>query len=111
MEMADHIAVIANGRLSAPRAVDEVTVAELGLLMGGIETPPPGEGRMPFRLEAAAAIRRFGTWGFAGSGDRSDSDRLDGTVRCDGEGPAGAALYTFVVAPVSSINGLSLSSA
>jgi len=41
MEMADHIAVIANGRLSAPRAVDEVTVAELGLLMGGIETPPP----------------------------------------------------------------------
>jgi len=41
MEMADHIAVIANGRLSAPRAVDEVTVAELGLLMGGIQAPPP----------------------------------------------------------------------
>ncbi|WP_395018014.1 ABC transporter ATP-binding protein [Dongia sp.] len=40
MEMADHIAVIANGRLSAPRAVGEVTVAELGLLMGGIATQP-----------------------------------------------------------------------
>jgi len=41
MEMADHIAVIANGRLSPPRAVDQVTVAELGLLMGGIEAPSP----------------------------------------------------------------------
>jgi simple sugar transport system ATP-binding protein len=41
MEMADHIAVIANGRLSAPRAVEDVTVAELGLLMGGIQAPPP----------------------------------------------------------------------
>ncbi|GAB2175355.1 ABC transporter ATP-binding protein [Dongia sp. agr-C8] len=40
MEMADHIAVIANGRLSAPRAVGEVTVAELGLLMGGIAAQP-----------------------------------------------------------------------
>ena len=41
MEMADHIAVIANGRLSAPRAVEQVTVAELGLLMGGVQPPPP----------------------------------------------------------------------
>jgi len=45
MEMADHIAVIANGRLSAPRAVAEVTVAELGLLMGGIAAPLPQERR------------------------------------------------------------------
>ncbi len=41
MEMADHIAVIANGRLSAPRAVAAVTVAELGLLMGGIQPSHP----------------------------------------------------------------------
>jgi ABC-type uncharacterized transport system ATPase subunit len=41
MEMADHIAVIANGRLSPPRPVAEVIVAELGLLMGGITPPPP----------------------------------------------------------------------
>jgi simple sugar transport system ATP-binding protein len=47
MEMADHIAVIANGRLSAPRAVEDVTVAELGLLMGGIQAPPPERRHAP----------------------------------------------------------------
>jgi len=41
MEMADHIAVIASGRLSAPRKVGEVTVEEIGLLMGGIAAPQP----------------------------------------------------------------------
>jgi len=40
MEMADHIAVIAHGRLSAPRRVAEVTVEEIGLLMGGIAAAP-----------------------------------------------------------------------
>jgi simple sugar transport system ATP-binding protein len=39
MEMADHIAVIANGRLSAPRRTSQVTVEELGLLMGGGASP------------------------------------------------------------------------
>jgi len=39
MELADHIAVIANGRLSPARPVAEVTVAELGLLMGGVAAP------------------------------------------------------------------------
>jgi simple sugar transport system ATP-binding protein len=45
MEMADHIAVIANGRLSAPRPTAEVTVEELGLLMGGVAAPLPQERR------------------------------------------------------------------
>ena len=35
IEISDHIAVIAGGRLSPPRPVGEVTLAELGLLMGG----------------------------------------------------------------------------
>jgi len=45
IELADHIAVIANGRLSPPRPVAEVSVAELGLLMGGIAAPLPPERR------------------------------------------------------------------
>jgi simple sugar transport system ATP-binding protein len=43
--MADHIAVIANGRLSAPRPIAEVTVEEVGLLMGGVAAPLPPERR------------------------------------------------------------------
>ena len=39
IEMADQIAVIANGRLSPPRRVAEVTIEELGLLMGGVAAP------------------------------------------------------------------------
>jgi simple sugar transport system ATP-binding protein len=37
IEISDHIAVIAGGRLSPIRPVGEVTMAELGLLMGGAE--------------------------------------------------------------------------
>ena len=42
IEVADHIAVIAGGRLSPARPVGEVTVAELGLLMGGVAASRPG---------------------------------------------------------------------
>ena len=35
MVLADRIAVIAAGRLSAPRPVGEVTIEEIGLMMGG----------------------------------------------------------------------------
>jgi ABC-type uncharacterized transport system ATPase subunit len=45
MEMADHIAVIANGRLSPPRRVAEVSIEELGLLMGGVAASAPQERR------------------------------------------------------------------
>ncbi len=45
MEMADHIAVIANGRLSPPRRTSEVTIEELGLLMGGVAASSPQERR------------------------------------------------------------------
>jgi simple sugar transport system ATP-binding protein len=45
MEMADHIAVIASGRLSPPRPIAEVTIEELGLLMGGVAAPSPQERR------------------------------------------------------------------
>jgi simple sugar transport system ATP-binding protein len=37
IEISDHIAVIAGGRLSPVRPVAEITMAELGLLMGGAE--------------------------------------------------------------------------
>jgi simple sugar transport system ATP-binding protein len=37
IEIADHIAVIAGGRLSPAKPVAAVTMAELGLLMGGVE--------------------------------------------------------------------------
>jgi hypothetical protein len=43
--MADHIAVIANGRLSPPRRVAEVSIEELGLLMGGVAASAPQERR------------------------------------------------------------------
>ncbi|MBL8709123.1 MAG: ABC transporter ATP-binding protein [Rhodospirillaceae bacterium] len=36
MMLSDRIAVIAGGRLSPPRPVGEVSVAEIGLLMGGV---------------------------------------------------------------------------
>jgi simple sugar transport system ATP-binding protein len=36
MELADTFAVIAEGRLSAPRPVGEVSVEEIGLMMGGV---------------------------------------------------------------------------
>jgi len=45
MEMADHIAVIAHGRLSAPRKVADVTVEEIGLLMGGVASSAQQERR------------------------------------------------------------------
>jgi simple sugar transport system ATP-binding protein len=34
--LCDRVAIIAGGRLSAPRAAGEVTMAEIGLLMGGV---------------------------------------------------------------------------
>ncbi len=41
LALADRIAIIAGGRLSAPRPTDQVTMAEIGLAMGGA----PREGR------------------------------------------------------------------
>ncbi len=45
MEMADHIAVIAHGRLSAPRKAADVTIEEIGLLMGGVASTAQQERR------------------------------------------------------------------
>jgi simple sugar transport system ATP-binding protein len=36
LALADRIAIIAGGRLSPPRPADQVTMAEIGLLMGGV---------------------------------------------------------------------------
>jgi simple sugar transport system ATP-binding protein len=44
--VCDRIAVIAAGRLSGARPIGEVTIEEIGLLMGGTSaSPPPGERR------------------------------------------------------------------
>jgi general nucleoside transport system ATP-binding protein len=42
-EIADRIAVISEGRLSAARPAEELTAEEIGLLMGGIHGERPGE--------------------------------------------------------------------
>jgi simple sugar transport system ATP-binding protein len=45
IEISDRIAVIAGGRLSAARPIGEVTMAELGLLMGGADATTAEEAR------------------------------------------------------------------
>jgi general nucleoside transport system ATP-binding protein len=42
-EIADRIAVISDGRLSAAQPADELTAEEIGLLMGGVHGERPGE--------------------------------------------------------------------
>ena len=43
-EVSDRIAVICEGVVSSPRAVSDITVDEIGLLMAGI-SPPSSSGR------------------------------------------------------------------
>jgi ABC-type uncharacterized transport system ATPase subunit len=42
-EIADRLSVICEGRLSPPRITEEVTVEEIGLLMGGVSSNPTTE--------------------------------------------------------------------
>ena len=44
-EVSDMMAVISGGRLSTPRPAEELTVEEIGLMMGGVHgvAPPAGD--------------------------------------------------------------------
>lgn len=44
-EIADRIAVMSGGRLSEPRRIDEATIEDVGLLMGGMAAPRSNGGR------------------------------------------------------------------
>lgn len=52
LEISDRIAVINGGRLSEPRAVEAITLEEIGLLMGGVHGD--GAGETPSMEESSA---------------------------------------------------------
>jgi simple sugar transport system ATP-binding protein len=52
-EIADTLAVISNGRLSTPRPAGELTVDEIGLMMGGVHGAADDDAEVGMRVDAA----------------------------------------------------------